>query len=714
MKTSSSPLRSSVPADDNASREADTCLRGRFLTVARVTWIAITILVIGLFVAGLPAHYEQLTTPCPAAPCTSDQLPRGATQELEDRGLSLSSYAAFNIAGDVVFVSVWLAVAALIFWRRSTDRAALVASFFLVTFGVGTFTNTINALADVQLALEPVVRGIETLGVSFLAAALFMFPDGRLVPRWTGFLVFAFILSLIIALFFPGSPLNSETWGDVLWAVAYGLFFATMVATQMYRYRRVSGPVERQQTKWAVFGISAALGGFVVLISLETLFSTLQVAGIFSDIVFNSISYVIMLLIPLSLGVAILRSRLWDIDVLINRVLVYGALTAIVIGLYVLVVGGLGAFLQSRGSLLLSLLGAGLVAVSFAPLRERLQRGVNRLMYGERDDPYAVISRLGQRLEGTLAPNAVLPTIVETVAQTLKLPYAAIALEESDGFTVAAEVGEPVESPLRLPLVYQHETVGRLLLAPRSGEEGFSAADRRLLDDLARQAGVAAHAVRLTADLQRARERLVSAREEERRRLRRDLHDGLGPQLSSQTLTIDAVRALMRRDPDAAEALLVDLKSQARDAISDIRRLVYSLRPPALDDLGLTGALRETAAQYGQSGLSITVEAPEELPPLPAAVEVAAYRIAREAITNVVRHAKARTCTLSLAVDKHANTLRLEVRDDGRGMAEDRGSGVGLASMRERAAELGGSVVIEPAVGEGTHVRAELPLPEEE
>ena len=274
-------------------------------------------------------------------------------------------------------------------------------------------------------------------------------------------------------------------------------------------------------------------------------------------------------------------------------------------------------------------------------MRERFQRGVNRLMYGERDDPYKVLSQLGQRLEATLEPESVLPAVAETVAQALKLPYAAIMLREEgerqEGFAVAAAYGSPVDSPIRLPLVYQHEAVGQLVLAPRLGEEGFSPTDRRLLDDLARQAGTAAYAVLLTADLRRTRERLVAAREEERRRLRRDLHDGLGPQLSSQALTIDAVRALMRQDPDTAEALLLDLKQQAQDAVADIRRLVYALRPPALDDLGLIGVLRETAAQYGQNGLVVSVDVPEPLPPLPAAVEVAAYRIVQEAMNNVAR-----------------------------------------------------------------------------
>jgi signal transduction histidine kinase len=196
----------------------------------------------------------------------------------------------------------------------------------------------------------------------------------------------------------------------------------------------------------------------------------------------------------------------------------------------------------------ISFLATGVVAVCFQPLRARLQRAVNRLLYGDRDEPYVVLSRLGQRLEATLAPDAVLPTIVQTVREALKLPYVAISVwqEGSEVKTVAA--GMQVGAASRLPLVYQQERIGELILAPRAADAAFTPADRLLLDDLARQAGVAVHAVRLTTELQRARERLVAAREEERRRLRRDLHDGLGPQLASQTLTIDAARKLLHQD----------------------------------------------------------------------------------------------------------------------------------------------------------------------
>jgi signal transduction histidine kinase len=382
----------------------------------------------------------------------------------------------------------------------------------------------------------------------------------------------------------------------------------------------------------------------------------------------------------------------------------------------VLVVGYLGALLRTD-DLLVSLIATGVVAVLFAPLRDRLQRVVNRLLYGERDDPYAALSRLGQRLEAALTPEAVLPTVVRTVKEALRLPYAAVEIRRNGSFEVAAETGGPVGDTASLPLLYGGEPVGRLVLGRRPGEADFTPADRRLLEDLARQVGVAVHATRLTeealrlsADLQKSRERLVSAREEERRRLRRDLHDGLGPQLASLTMKAEAARDLLESAPDRSSALLEEITTQAQEAVTDVRRLVYGLRPPALDDLGLLGALQAQATHTEHNGLRVTVEVPEELPSLPAAVEVAVYRIAQEALTNAARHAAAQSCTVRIVPDKRANVLRLEVTDDGRGILEDRSAGVGLASMRERAEELGGTCEIEALSSGGTSVRAILPL----
>ncbi|HXZ05893.1 MAG TPA: sensor histidine kinase, partial [Ktedonobacteraceae bacterium] len=408
----------------------------------------------------------------------------------------------------------------------------------------------------------------------------------------------------------------------------------------------------------------------------------------------------------------------FDIDLILNRTLVYGLLTTIVIGMYILVVSILGMLFHAYGNFFISLIATGLVAVLFQPLRARLQWMINRLMYGERDDPYAVLSRLASRLEATLAPESVLPTIVETVAQALKLPYAAIALKQGEEFVPAASYGLSQDKPFVLPLVYHTETIGQLLLAPRALGEDFTTADHKLLEDIAHQAGAAAHAVQLTADLERSHEQLITTREEERRRLRRDLHDGLGSTLAALHLQAGAIRTMMRYDLPAADAELVDLQTEIRSSIADIRRLVYELRPPTLDELGLLGAIRQYAAQFDLPGtpgesdgnLCVIVEAPEQLPALPAAVEVAAYRIVQEALTNVDRHARARTCKVRIAI---ANEFEMEIVDDGVGFTAESCTGVGLLSMRERAGESGGTCRVESTPGHGTCIRVHLPLPKE-
>ncbi len=345
--------------------------------------------------------------------------------------------------------------------------------------------------------------------ISFLTF-FYLFPSGHFMPRWTRWCALLYAVYWLIWLSFLGGLVSGPPGGLFL------LFLLTAVIAQVYRYRSVSTFSERQQTKWVVFGFVAS-----ILLFLSTRLITFH-SLVLDSLVGGGSVYLSFMLIPIFIGIAIFRAQLFDIDLIIKRTLVYGILTACVVGIYVLVVGYLGALFHTGSSLVISLLATGLVAVLFQPLRELLQRAVNRLLYGQRDEPYRVISRLGQRLEATLAPDAVLSVIVETVAQALKLPYAAIALKHDQAFSLAASFGEAVETPLHVPLVYQAEQVGELLLAPRARGEAFTPADRCLLEDLARQVGVAVHAVRLTADLQLSRERLVTAREEERRRLRRD------------------------------------------------------------------------------------------------------------------------------------------------------------------------------------------------
>ena len=210
-------------------------------------------------------------------------------------------------------------------------------------------------------------------------------------------------------------------------------------------------------------------------------------------------------------------------------------------------------------------------------------------------------------------------------------------------------------------------------------------------------------------ELQKSREGLVSAREEERRRLRRDLHDGVGPQLAALMLELETASDLVSDSPEAS-ALMAKLSKRAREIVSDVRRSVHALRPPAPDELGLVEALREEASKYSPAGLRVSIENPEELSQLPAAVEVACYRIVQEALANVVRHARASHCSIRIRLDEDAGALSVEVEDDGRGIRDDDRAGVGMSSMRERTEELGGRCTVKSVTGGGTLVRALLPF----
>jgi signal transduction histidine kinase len=680
--------------------QANIRLQGGWLVFARVAWAVPVVLALVIFFAGVPLFSAQFQTVCESPLCNIS--PQQA-QTLGQLGISVNNFALAHLAFALLLALVRFAVGAVLVWHKSNDRMGLLVSGMLILQGTDGVT-TVVARASSSVWQFPSLL-LNDLAFVVLSLVLFLFPDGRFVPWWTRWIVVLLVVVGGLDVLFP----------DTLFYTLLGFGgLACFVPAQLYRYWRVSNQVQRQQTKWVIYSVSVVVVFNFLLFSLLVL-PAFQPPDSVYFLFAQPVVMLTSLLFPISIGIAILRYQLWDIDVLINRTLVYSTLSAGIVGVYVLIVGGFGTLMQAQGSPVLSLVAAALVAVLFQPLRQRLQRGVNRLMYGERDTPNKVISRLGQRLETTLAPDAVLPTIVETVAQALKLPYAAITLQQDGEFVPAASYGQAPKGDLvRLPLVYQNEQIGELRLAPRAPGETFTSADRALLNDLARQAGIAASAVRLTIDLQRlagelqhSRTQLVTTREEERRRLRRDLHDGLGPALGSLTLQLDTARNLFKSDPPAADALLVDLKTQVQTAIADIRRLVYELRPPTLDELGLVSALREQVTRYRQPGLSITLNAPEHLPPLPAAVEVAIYRIAQEALTNVVRHAHAQHCVLTLEVD---NDACLEVRDNGQGLPADYRAGVGLTSMRERATELGGTCAIAPVNAGGTRVFIRLPL----
>lgn len=658
---------------------------------------------------------------------------------------SLRAEPALALAMQYAFSALNIVLGVVLYRARPDDSTARVLALGML--GTAAIFNY-QAHSTLEL-MGPLVNTVhEFLHVfsgSMYLIALLIFPDGKL-PAWPGrgwhppdIAGRVFGPLAIFGLLLFGYVLTWALHGDPASFVAfYGVVVPVVgISAQGVRYVASSGQ-ERQLSKTMMLALTLSLAVALVLGIGAGLVQAepLGLSWLARDSL-NRLAFVVFPLLfamlPLSLAGIVLRYRLWEIDLVINRSLVYGGLTVLIGLFYGVAVGGLGLMLGRQNGVTAAVAATVLVAILFQPLRARLQRGINRLMYGERDDPIAVLTRLGRQLEAAVTPDALLPAVVETVAQALRLPYVAIAIGEEGQSKVLAQYPNPAPlwphsialrddlapprrttssappSAVSFPLTSQGLPVGQLIVAPRAPGQSFSLADRRLLTSIAQRAGAAVETVRLAADLQHARERLVLAREEERRRLRRDLHDGLGPQLASLTLQLDAARNLLDGDPQQAGQILAEVKAQTQAAISDIRRLVYELRPPVLDQLGLTGALQEQAARAASASLAVQVIAPDDLPPLPAAVEVATYRIVAEALTNVVRHSQARRCAIWLCPD---DALYVAVDDDGIGLPDKARPGVGLASMRERAEELGGALRVERRPEGGTRVIARLPLSE--
>ena len=572
------------------------------------------------------------------------------------------------------------------------------------------------------------LAALSEVGVPLL---LLVFPNGRLPsPRWrpvfwataaAGALIAAASLLVPLGYIFddtaagevpPGlRPLPDLTgltavpdgwWPELMLAVTVVdlLILVPALASLLMRYRRADD-TEMAQLRWL------AVGGLAMLIAVI-------VSRFVPATVGMPVSAVATVVLSGSILVAVLRYRLQDAAPALNRSLVYAGLTGLTAALYAAVVAVVSVTVN-RGAA--PWLAAAVVAVAFAPVRNRLQHLVDRWVRGDRSDPYGVVSGLSRQLDASMDVPEVVQATVDTVADAFRAPW--VRLELDGDPPVAAERGTMTADALVLPLETQGRRFATLTIAQPRGSR-LSSRDRLLLSDLIRHSHVVVQSVETARQLQQAREELVAAREEERRRLRRDLHDGLGPQLAALTLKLDAVRNLNRRDPDRAAALLADAKGDVLAAVDDIRRLSHDLRPPALDEVGLLGAVQQQLARFEQvdptavkgsagSGLKVQLQAPDPLGTLPAAVEVAAYRIVSEAVTNVVRHAGARRCAVSLQRTAEP-ALVINVRDDGRGLSPGLHEGVGLSSMRARAAEVGGDCLVRNRDGGGTILTARLPL----
>ena len=534
-----------------------------------------------------------------------------------------------------------------------------------------------------------------------------LFPDGRLPsPRWRRFVVaVASLLALLtlVSMFKADddveglgllNPLGMYWLPDaahVVWApLQFGsVMLLWVVGTPIaltglvLRLRRSAGR-ERAQLLWLALGFVAipvlVLAAFVV-------------PGLPSDFAF----VLGFACIPVGLAVAVLRHQMLDVEVVVNRTVVYALLTAAGVAAYLATAALVSRYAGADGAG--PLIAACVVAVAAAG-RSRLQRWVDRRLFGARRDPYSVVQQVGASTAEATAPGEALDALVVTVRDALRLPFVQLLDEHGE---VVAESGAPVVGTHVLPVVDRGRRRGVLVVGRRSRGERLHGAEESALLDVARRAGALLSAQQLTSDLQRSYEQAVLAREEERRRLRRDLHDGVGPSLAGMALQLDSLAGRLGEPELAARA--GQLRDRLQGTVTEVRRIVDGLRPAVLDELGLVAALEALATSPGDR-VHVRVDAavPGELP---AAVEVAAFRIASEAVANALRHGDARTVDVRLGVADDA--LVLSVGDDGSGFGADATAGVGLRSMHDRAAEVGGHVDVDSAPGGGTRVVAVLP-----
>jgi two-component system, NarL family, sensor kinase len=624
---------------------------------------------------------------------------RGAARDL---GVSISSVSSYFMLLEVLAALAGIVASVLLLRGASSwfRLYAAVAVALWVTLGGTTSVVYGTALTGRTGWVLEVLQGVAWVTVFPLA---YLFPDGKFVPRWTRWAAagWAAYLPALAILYLSGYETDPQSLIETFPLL---ILFGTCVLAAVRRYRHVSTPEQRLQTRGVVAAL--ALWFVVVLVSvappMRGLLEQVSAAGLVANAALQLCSYLVVAMLPASIAVAVLRHRLYAVEVWVNRAMVYSALTATVVFLYGLL-ATLAGLAWDSNDLAGPLAATVVIAIVFHPLRLRVQRWIDRFVYGRRKEPYAVLADLGRRLERVLPPDEVLQTLVQQVGETLRLGYVA-ARHGSVAVVWPDPSAIPPDSVEEFPLRWQDENLGVLVVAARQGDD-LSTSDRDLLDGLARQAGASVRAAILNDDLRRSRERVLGAREDERRRLQRDLHDGLGPTLAGLFQRVDAARSLLARDPAAADRLLADVADQTRSVIGEIRTLVRALRPPELDELGLASAIEAIGARL--PGLRVDVVA-GDLPDLAPAIEASAYRIAVEALTNVARHSGASSATVHLDVED--DVLVLAILDQGRGIAPDAPAGTGSRSMRERAEEVGGSCEMTATPNGGTCVRVVLPL----
>jgi signal transduction histidine kinase len=582
----------------------------------------------------------------------------------------------------LVQVVTWPLVVALV-WRAARGRTtpvAWVVVVLLIAYAGATL---------VESTAPPLSRGLfAVMGVS-VVTLFALYPDGRLTPRWI-----VLPVSLEIALqaidVVSRFSLEAQPWWPWHLLVLLGV---TLFGGQVYRYRRRSSVGEREQTRWPLLAVLAMAFAYTVWALVDVGLGVPPERG-------APLAVLLSVLPGVGFAVGLLAPRGVNVDVALRWCLLLGSVS-VMLGTAILATTGLGRALgasaaaQAWGA-------AAVVAALTIPLVDVCRRAADRFVFGRRPSPLRALEDLGRQLAETADPRVVPETIVRAVTDSLAVGGARLLVSD----TVQAETGAALFEE-QFPITYRDEPVATLAVSPRPGETTLIARDRNVITRMCAQAAPALHGARLVNELVEARARVVIAREDERRRLRRDLHDDLAPTLAGLGLSAAVVERFSRAGDRRAADAATDLAGQLQGASRQVRDIAYNLRPPVLDDRGLVAAIEDTIATTGGPP-QVRVVAPSGRLELPAAVEACALRIIQEAVINVRRHAAASSCEVSIVHEPDA--LRIEIVDDGIGFTEPRLAGIGIRSMTERASEIGGSVSFHSEAGQGTRVSVRLPV----
>ena len=691
--------------------------QGYFVRAAVWLWVVIFAFAVITSVLGIPMRYEFFKA--------------SVDRDINNYIIYPQAWLYLRLFDDALIAVSYFLGAVWLVLKHAGRGMPLLAAYTLVCFGLilsyysegYVFTSTHS-----NTVLEYIYQSIKVLMNFVTVWFLFLFPNGRFIYRWCYYFLLGWTALIVLFLLFPAMPLNFiyiETFHKY---APYSLLLVLVsytipTFTQIFRHFRSKDHDLKKKTKWIVIAMAIVLFGAFMDYGVRAIKTIPNILPrnefgyhipIWFYVYFTNLARAVAYSVfPIVICIVLGKNNFWRTDDFIRRILIYSSLTLSIFTIYFGLIFILSSLFNERFGFLTSIIAAGSIALLFHPIQQYVRKRINKLFYGQRDEPYEVITELGKGMEEAIDTESTLINFCESTATVLKLPYMGIWLDGLEDNPVA-QYGDVQSELIDLPLRYESETLGSLKVGRRSEGEAFTKSETVLLNTIAQHISVISHNYLLAQALQSSRELIIKGREEERKRIRRDLHDGLGPTLASTALQLQTARQLLYTKPEAGAAILENLEAKMSTTLAEVRSLVHDLYPSVIDQLGLEEALKRELEKFSNQDLKVTLQVEGELDLLAAAIEVATYRIIMEAVHNVHKHAKGLDCDVSIYVTEYM--LTINIQDDGVGFAgidpnsTYRGEGTGLNSMRLRAEELGGQMRVAGLEPHGVLISVSIPL----